>query len=426
MLGAFGLQPKGTMVARALPAARELVARGHQVTIVMPPWHTPEEADRAWWDAEGGVRLEYVSLRGLGLPGVGHGLVARRLVHRALREQPDIVHAFKPKAYSGLAAAELRLRQLLGWRRALVVDSDDWEGPGGWNDVEGYGWPMRWLFARQERWGLRHADGLTVASRALETLAWALGVPPRRVSYLPNALDAAAWRWLASGEPAGRREGSSLLLYTRFFEFDVRRPLLVLGLVRAVVPEARLVVVWRGLRGEEEPFLAQAAQMGLGGAVQYRGWLERVDLARQLAEVDVALFPFDDTLINRTKCSVKLLELMAAGLPVVADAVGENAEVIEPGRSGLLVPPGDVTAMARGVIDLLGDPERRRALGSAARQRVGERFRWQCQVERLEEAYRRALAARLGAGSDGGSGEAGGSDGASADGGGGEDRSAVA
>jgi hypothetical protein len=153
MLGPFGLRPKGTMRARALPAARALAARGHRVTLVMPPWHTAEEAGRAWDDATPGVRLEYVSLGGLAVPVAGHAVVAARLARRALALRPEVVHAFKPKAYSGLAAA------LLGaWRRpnrsfTLIVDSDDWEGPGGWNDREPYSGPQRRFFAWQEAWG---------------------------------------------------------------------------------------------------------------------------------------------------------------------------------------------------------------------------------------------------------------------------------
>ncbi len=384
------------MRARALPAARELAARGHEVTLIMPPWHTPDQAGRSWWDVDGAVRLEYLPLGGQGLPVLGHGIIARRLVRRAMAGGPDLVHAFKPKAYSGLAAAEIRLRQRLGSRTALVVDSDDWEGPGGWNELEGYGRAMRWVFAHQEHWGLRHADALTVASRALETLVWALGVPPGRVTYLPNALDQAQWQTLAaSGTRTGGRP-ATLLLYTRFFEFDRQRPLAVLAQVRASVSDARLAVVGRGLKGEEQQFLELAAQMGLAGAVDYWGWLEPAQWALRTTGNEVALYPFDDTLVNRTKSSVKLLELMAAGLPVVADAVGQNAEVIETGQSGILVPPGDVVAMAEAAVYLFRNEQRRRELGEGARRRVGQAFRWSRQVEQLEETYRRALTGRAG------------------------------
>ena len=96
MIGPFGLHPKQTMRSRALGLARPLVARGHAVRLLMPPWETPDEAGRTW--AEDGVALRYVPLRG-GVPGI-----ARALVRETLAWEPDVVHAFKPKAYSGLAA----------------------------------------------------------------------------------------------------------------------------------------------------------------------------------------------------------------------------------------------------------------------------------------------------------------------------------
>jgi glycosyltransferase involved in cell wall biosynthesis len=415
MLGPFGLHPKGTMRARALPAARALAARGHAVDIVMPPWHTPAEAGRTWVDPTG-VYLEYVSLAGLGVPGLGHAAVAARMARRALAARADVVHVFKPKAYGALAAMLLRIAQRRGARLALVVDTDDWEGAGGWNALEPYSGAMRAVFARQERWGLVHCDAVTVASRALEALVWSLGVPPARVTYLPNALGdlppppgsprAGAEAGGSTpgavtpapvrpaAEAGGRTSAPTLLLYTRFFEFDLARPLEVLARVRAACPGTRLVVAGRGLFGEETRFLEAARARGLGEAVEYRGWLEADAAAATFASADVALYPFDDTLVNRTKSAVKLLELLAAGVPVVAEAVGENREVIADGRSGRLVPAGDVDAFAAAVIDLLASPERARALGAAGRACVADSYRWSGRVTTLEGAYAAAAAGR--------------------------------
>ena len=72
MLGPFGLHPKQTMRSRALGLARPLVARGHAVRLIMPPWETPDEAGRTW--AEDGVELRYVPLRGRA-PGITLSLI---------------------------------------------------------------------------------------------------------------------------------------------------------------------------------------------------------------------------------------------------------------------------------------------------------------------------------------------------------------
>ena len=381
MVGPFGLRPRGTMSVRALPMAQALVRRGHTVTLLLPPWQNPEDSGQI--GVQDGVTIENVSLPP-GIPLLFHALLTLRLARRTLAVQPDVVHLFKPKAYSGLTHW-LLARLPRGRRPRLVVDTDDWEGSGGWNDLADYTAAQRRVFAWQERWGLTHADAVTVASRTLESLVWALGVPPEQVAYVPNGyphphLTPPSKLRTEPGEPL-------LLLYTRFFEFPVDRVVAVLRRVRERVPEARLLVVGRGLFGEEEELLAAARRAGLSQAVEYAGWVDPEDLPRAFARAAVALYPFDDTLINRTKCPVKLLDLMSAGLPVVSEAVGEVREMIRDGRTGRLVAPGDARAFSAAVVELLEDPARRRQMGAAAMRDVQTRRNWDGLAEAVEMIY---------------------------------------
>jgi len=404
MVGPFGLRPKGTMGVRALPMAKSLLARGHRVTMLLPPWQNPEDAGKHW--EEDGVVVENIPLPPR-IPGLFHLLTALRLVRRTQAACPDVVHLFKPKAYGGLAHW-LLARLPRARRPRLVVDTDDWEGPGGWNEIGGYTPALRRFFAWQERWGLTHADAVTVASRTLESLVWALGVPPRRVFYVPNGV--------AENHEAGSRkqeasdDQSCILLYTRFFEFSVSRVVEILRRVREAVPEARLLVVGKGLFGEEEELLRLATQSGLTVQrdpppitdhvsrftfhvsrfthdVTYFGWVPFDTLPTYFAQATLAIYPFDDTLVNRTKCAVKLRDLLAAGVPVVADAVGQNREYIRHGETGWLVSPGDVPAFAAAVVRLLQDAQLRQRLGRAAARDLRERFAWARLVETVERAY---------------------------------------
>ena len=382
MIGPFGLWPRGTMSVRALPMAKALAARGHSVTLLLPPWQNPKEADRRW--DENGVTIENIPLPPH-LPGFFHLLTALRLARRARALRPDVVHFFKPKAYSGLTHWLLsRLPRTL--RPRLVVDSDDWEGPGGWNSIGDYTLIQRWFFAWQERWGLTHAEAVTVASRTLESLAWAKGVLPQRVFYVPNGVGT---RWklndIASAESNAREP--VILLYTRFFEFSILRVIEVLKRVRAQIPEAHLLVVGKGLSGEERELLALARQAGLAGAVEYAGWVDVETLPSYFAQADVAIYPFDDTLINRAKCAVKLLDLLATGTPVVAEAVGQNREMIHHAETGWLVSPGDAASFAEAVIRLLEDVQLRRRLGQRAARDMRQRFAWDRLVDIVERAY---------------------------------------
>jgi glycosyltransferase involved in cell wall biosynthesis len=161
----------------------------------------------------------------------------------------------------------------------------------------------------------------------------------------------------------------------------------VLRQVRERLPAARLLVVGKGLFGEEKEFLAEAEAASLGSAVEYVGWAEGDELSAYLSAAHCAIYPFDDTLINRTKCAVKLIDLLAAGVPVVAEAVGQNQEYIEHGRSGLLVPPGDEGTFASEILRVLQDGDLQNRLSAGAQERMAD-FLWAQLAGQVEKAYR--------------------------------------
>lgn len=392
LIGPFGLRPKATVSRRALPLARALARRGWSVTLLVPSWDWPADAGRSFEEA--GVRVICPPLPP-SLPGLHYLWLAHRLYRAAhvagpdvpgRRGRPAVFHFFKPKAYSGLVHLEAWLWRRLGRLDAgLVVDEDDWEGAGGWNEVGGYSWAQRLFFDWQERWGLRQADAVTAASRVL--VERTEGMRNRGgVFYLPNGVDAEAVE--APGWPESSRPlRPTLLLYSRFFEFDVARVVRLLTAVSQAVPGVRLRLVGRGFGEEEARLLAEARAAGLADRVERCGWLEGPALRDALVTVDLAIYPLDDRLLNRTKCPAKLADLLAAGVPVVADRVGEAAGYIEDGVGGVLLPAGNEAAWARSVIDLLQDDDRRRRLGMAARRRMAAEFTWDKLASQAEAAY---------------------------------------
>ncbi len=377
MLAPFGIRPKGTLSARMLPLAQALVERGHTVTITAPPVHNPQDAGQRTVYA--GVPVTHLDLPVLpGTTGTLQWIVT--LLQQALAIRPDVLHLFKPKGYSGLTALLARITHP---RLPLVVDTDDWEGQGGWNDVLPYPRLAKQLFAWQERDLPRRAQAVTVASRTLETQVWGAGVPPERVFYLPNGIGAAS---LPTSTVRREHAGPTLLLYTRFWEFNVSDLIIALAAIIIHYPTTRLLVIGRGERGEEHDMLRLAARAGIASAIDYRGWIEPAAIPALLATADIALVPLNDTLINRARCSVKLLELMAAGLPIVAGQVGQVSEYIEHQHSGLLVAPGDAAALARATLLLLEYADLRVRLGATARIAVNA-FRWERLVPGVEQAY---------------------------------------
>ncbi|MDQ3930932.1 MAG: glycosyltransferase, partial [Chloroflexota bacterium] len=100
-----------------------------------------------------------------------------------------------------------------------------------------------------------------------------------------------------------------------------------------------------------------------------------------------ALYPMEDTLLNRAKSPVKLLEVMLMSLPVVAHRVGQTPEFL--GDAGVLVEAGDVKAMSLSASALLSDAHRRGRLGEKARERAWAEFNWERLSGVAERAYGR-------------------------------------
>jgi glycosyltransferase involved in cell wall biosynthesis len=285
-----------------------------------------------------------------------------------------------------LAVMSRRLRPDL----PLVVDTDDWEGWGGWNDLAPYSYPMKQVFAWQERSLPLLASAVTVASRTLETQVWGFGVRSERVCYIPNGVIAQPSA-LPDREEARRQLGLGsepvVLLYTRFWEYPLRDVLAVLHGLRSCRPDARLLVLGTGERGEERELDWLARRSGVEMQLDQRGWADQAMIEAAFAAADVALAPFADTLMNRAKGMAKLLQLLHAGVPVVASRVGQAQEYIVDGRTGVLVPPGNAGALAQAVLDLLADPLRAQQLGAAAQCYVRDHFAWSLLAERLESVY---------------------------------------
>ena len=375
MVGPFGFHPNKTMRSRAMGFARALVKEGHAVKIIMPPWQMPEEAGKSW--IEDGVTVENVSLSGGIIPTVG------RMVRLTGQYQPDVVMGFKPKAYSGLVMWVLWQSRWGQKRPIFVTDTDDWEGWGGWNDIADYSTVQKYFFAWQEKWGMRHCDLLTYASHALGSRADALGVLPDKSLYLPNGpgiqtTPVKLEKVESKRIDLGLSDRPTLLLYSRLFEFDTNRLVAILQKVHAQLPELAILTVGAGLFAEQSTSLrTQLSKAGLLDSMLDTGWLDEADLPETLSAADVGLYLMDDTLLNRTKCPVKLADMVALGIPIVAEAVGEVKLYVADGKNGRLFKTGDVDGIAQALLELLNDKKETSKLGNVGRDRHKQLFAWQ-------------------------------------------------
>jgi glycosyltransferase involved in cell wall biosynthesis len=282
----------------------------------------------------------------------------------------DIVHL-------NLATARLhgRLASLLG-HRGTVVSS------------------IRGFEARYERW-TNWIDHATVAvSVAVRRYLAGLGIPERKLVTIPNGLDLEENRRVGEDPTCLHRElglGAEVPLVgmvAYYRSHDLKGHRVFFEAARIVArerPEVRFVSIGSSLSESgftQAHFEHSVGDLGIGDRVFFLG--ERDDVLAIMSSLTVHALPS-----LREGCPMVVLEAMGRGVPNVVSRVPGMAELIEHGRSGLLVEPDDPRALATALLFLLRDAAAAREIGRAGRVRVESHFTAAQMADRYEELFQR-------------------------------------
>lgn len=255
------------------------------------------------------------------------------------------------------------------------------------------------LAVQAENWALTRADAVFAVSAPLRDYVLSVGVATERVQVLPNGVDTALF-YPAPRNPEVRAKfglGSGPVLGfvggLRPWHGVQVLPLLLERLV-PLHPQLRLVIVGEGpMRAElESAFSARNVE----AHVIFTGSLPHVDMSELIRQFDVALAPYPVLDHAFYFSPLKLFEYMACGVPVVAAAVGQIADVVRDGETGLLYPPGDVDALTAACQRLLMDTTLGQKLGAAAVAEVHANYTWSRNATRIVEQARALIADRAG------------------------------
>lgn len=212
------------------------------------------------------------------------------------------------------------------------------------------------------------------------------GVPPERLEVIPNGIplrdraeDRSALRAAVRAE-LGTAPDAPVVGITAVLRPEKNHELLLAAFarLRATEPAAELWLIGDGPR--RAALEAEAVRLGLGLSARFLG--SRSDARRLMAGLDLACLsshPAVETL------PLSLLEAMDADLPVVATRVGALDEMVEEGRSGILVEAGDVEGYAEALCRLISDAKLRHRMGRRGAEIVAERFSVDRMCERTEE-----------------------------------------
>ena len=230
---------------------------------------------------------------------------------------------------------------------------------------------------------------LTNASAIRDGLVAKEGIPQDKTCVIYNGVDlerfAKAGNHRATLFPGGGETKLIVMVGNMISEVKGHRLLISAAaelVKRHPTKKIRFVLVGEGPKRPE--FEAQVSGLGLRDHFLFLG--RRTDVPEILASCDIAVLPsLAEGLPNA------VLEYLAAGLPVVASALGGNLEVIQDGVSGLLVRPQDPPALVEALSRLVDDPEFAAALGLAARAHVARNFSFESLVSQVDQLYTQLL-----------------------------------
>lgn len=366
-----------THVARL---AEAYARRGHDVVVHTSDLHTEYPFERRELPAEvNGVRVvRHRARRVLGAWTMMPDLP------RALREdakRADVLHAHSYGYHQTVAAASAK--------RATGVPfvfTPHFHPP--WS-MEGGAWRRSLRRAYDPLLGQRVVDAadrvVGVSRGEIDEMGKHLRLDASKVRVIPNGFDAARFQRVPDGEGVRHRLGlapaTPLVVFAGRLASNKGLQHLVPAFARLKAPDAHLVLAGQD-QGWRARLEAEARRLGIAARVHFTGHLDDASYREILAAADVFVLPSEWEAFG-----IVLLEAMACGVPCVATTNGGAPDVVDAGKTGLLVRYADVEALAGALQTLLSDPERARRMGQAGRERALSMFSWDNVADRTLVLY---------------------------------------
>ena len=365
-----------------------LTRAGYDVTVICP---TGEQRDLDSSEEIDGVTIHRYEPRRADDRPIDYALeyldalrsIRRLAVHLSRERAFDIVHACSPPDFLLLAALGLRRR---GAR--FIFDHHDLT-PELYLSRFGGGLLHR-LTLIAEQVAFRAADIVLSVNDSYRRVAIERGHrDPDDVQVVRTGPDLTRLA-PTDPDPSLRRGKRFLLSYVGVMgpQDGVDQGLWALAALKTIRQDWHAVFMGDGDVIDE--MRALTLELGLDDSVEFTGWVEQDTICRVLSTSDVCLAPDPKNPLNDVSSMVKISEYMAMSRPIVSYDLAESR--VGAGAAAVFAAPGDHSGFARLISELLDDPQRRSAMGSAGRARAEEFFAWEHQERSLLAAYSRALA----------------------------------
>ncbi|MCW5661945.1 MAG: glycosyltransferase, exosortase A system-associated [Burkholderiaceae bacterium] len=375
---------------RTLALLREQRRLGWETFHLTSPKHSVPCAEEEIVDGWHFYRSDPV--RAQALPGFAELTLMRdlqaRLATVAQAVRPDVIHTHSPVLN---AIPALRVGRDLGipvvyevrafWEDAAVDHGTTTEGS------------LRYRMTRRlETYALRRAAHVFTICEGLRGDIVARGIPPRRVTVIPNAVDPETFG------PGGERDsdlqaelglnGATVVGFVGSFYAYEGLDILLDALPRLIAarPDVRVMLVGGG--PQEAALKLQAHALGLAEKVVFVGRVPHAHVQAYYDLIDVLAYPRRSMRLTELVTPLKPLEAMAQGRMLVASDVGGHRELIRHGVTGQLFRAGDPSALTEAILQLLGRRAEWQLIRSAARRFVEQERNWSHAAAKYVEPFR--------------------------------------
>ena len=331
------------------------------------------------------------------LPGAGRYLdemnaTTRRLDDLVRHHRPDILHAHSP-VLNALPALRVGRRHGIPvlyevracWEDAAVDHGSTREGS------------LRYRATRAlETHALRRADAVTVICDGLRREFEGRGIPPEKITVIPNAVDVEAFSFGAAADPSlreslGLRDAVVLGFVGSFYAYEGLDLLLhAFAQLRPRHPALRVLLVGGG--PQEEALKTLARTLGIAACVLFTGRVPHAQVQRYYEQIDLLAYPRHSMRLTELVTPLKPLEAMAQGRIFVASDVGGHHELVRHGDTGFLFAAGRADALADAIESALQRRGEWDAMRARGRRFVETQRTWAQSVARYAPVYERLLA----------------------------------
>ena len=394
----------GAPAARADELSRHWARMGHEVTVLTGfPNHPTGVVPEDWRSRL--HRLHYAeTVDGVRVVRTWLWPLPNRKAHERIRNyasfcasaavsglalpRPDVIIATSPQLLCALSGWWLAF-----WKRVPFIFEvrDLWPESLAAVGAGGEGTLLHRTLGAIAGFLYRRADRIVVVSPAFKDhLIRYWNVPAAKISIVENGVETDLFR----PDPAALEVRKQLKLEDRFLICYIGTMGNAHGLetlvaaaeeLQTALPNPMFLLIGEG--AEKERIVELAAARGLSN-IQFLGQQPRERIPAYVSSADLCLVMLKKTELFKTVIPTKLLEYMACERPVIVAVDGQARQIVEEASAGVFVEPEDSKALVKAILDLVGDPERRRQMGTSGRQYIVNK----CSREKTARDYIAVLA----------------------------------